>query len=58
MGNSARDNPERQCRWFQVHCSLKKFERIGTKGRGTVFASAKGKQQKEVRQVKSLETVY
>ena len=26
--------------------SLKKFERIGTKGRENVFASAKGKQQK------------
>ena len=46
MGKSARDNPERHCGWFQIHCSLKKFERIGTKGRGNVFARAKGKQKK------------
>ena len=29
---SARDNPERHCGWFWVHCSSEKFERIGTKG--------------------------
>ena len=43
---SARDNPERHCGWFWVHCSSKKFERIGTKGHENVFSSAKGKQQK------------
>ena len=31
---------------FSVLCFSKKFERIGTKGHGNVFASAKGKQQK------------
>ena len=46
VGKGARDNPERHCGWFQIHCSLMEFERIGTKGRGNVFASAKGKQQK------------
>ena len=25
---SARDNPERYCGWFWVHCSSKKFERM------------------------------
>ena len=29
---SVRDNPERYCGWFWVHCSSEKFERIGTKG--------------------------
>ena len=43
---SARDNPERHCGWFSVHCSSEKFEKIGTKGHGNVFASAKEKQQK------------
>ena len=28
VGKSAHDNPERYCRWFWVHCSSKKFERI------------------------------
>ena len=37
----ARDNPERHCGWFWVLCFSKKFERIGTKGHGNVFASAK-----------------
>ena len=46
VGKSARDNPERHCGWFKVHCSSKKFERIATKGHENVFASAKGKQQK------------
>ena len=45
-GKSASDNPERHCGWFWVHCSSEKFERIGTKGHGNMFASAKGKQQK------------
>ena len=45
VGKSARDNPERHCGWFKVHCSLMNFERIGTKSHGNVFASAKGKQQ-------------
>ena len=40
-----RDNPERHCGWFYVHSSIMNFERIGTKGHGNVFASAKGKQQ-------------
>ena len=46
VGNSARDNPERHCGWFSVLFFSKKFERIGTKGLGNVFASAKRKQQK------------
>ena len=46
VGKSARDNLERYCGWFWVLCFSKKFERIGTKGHGNVFASAKGKQQK------------
>ena len=45
-GKSASDNPERHCGWFWVRCSSEKFERIGTKGHGNMFASAKGKQQK------------
>ena len=32
--------------FLKIHCPLKKFERIGTKGHGNVFASAQGKQQK------------
>ena len=28
VGKSARDNPERCCGWFWVHCSSKKFERM------------------------------
>ena len=28
VGESARDNPERYCGWFWVHCSSKKFKRI------------------------------
>ena len=28
VGKSARNNPERYCRWFWVHCSSKKFERM------------------------------
>ena len=44
VGKSARNNPERHCGWFEVHCSLKKFETIGTKGRGNVFVSAKGRE--------------
>ena len=31
VGKSARDNPERHCGWFWVHCSSEKFKRIGTK---------------------------
>ena len=31
---------------FEFFFFSKKFERIGTKGHGNVFASAKGKQQK------------
>ena len=58
VGKCARDNPERHCGWFWVHCSSKKFERICTRGHGHMFASAKGKQQKCVRQLKSSETVY
>ena len=46
VGKSVRDNPERHCGWFLVLFFSKKFERIGTKGHGNVFASAKGKQQK------------
>ena len=46
VGKSARDNPERHCGWFWIHCSSEKFERIGTKGHENVFASANGKQQK------------
>ena len=28
VGKSARDNPERYCGWFCVHCSSEKFERM------------------------------
>ena len=28
VGKNARDNPERYCGWFWVHCSSKKFERM------------------------------
>ena len=35
-----------------------KFERIGTKGHENAFASANGKQQKQVRQLQSSGTVY
>ena len=47
VGKSARDNPERHCGWFQIHCSSEKFERIGTKGHDNVFVSANGKQKKQ-----------
>ena len=40
VGKSAPDNPERHCGWFWVHCSSEKFERIGTKVHGNMFASA------------------
>ena len=39
---SARDNLERYCGWFLVHC----FSKNGKKFHGRMFASAKGKQQK------------
>ena len=58
VGKSARDNAERHCGWFWIHCSSEKFERIGTKGNENVFASANGKQQKQVRQLQSPGTVY
>ena len=58
VGKSARDNPERHCGWFWIHCSSEKFERIGSKGSENVFASANGKQQKQVRQPQSPGTVY
>ena len=28
VGKSARDNPERYCGWFLVHCFSRKFERM------------------------------
>ena len=28
VGKSARDNPEKHCGWFWVHCFLKKFQRM------------------------------
>ena len=28
VGKSARDNPERHCGWFLVHCFSRKFERM------------------------------
>ena len=46
VGKSARDNPKRHYGWFSVPFFSKKFERIGTRGHGNVFARAKGKQQK------------
>ena len=57
VGKSARGNPERHCGWFWVHCSSKKFERIGTKGHENVFLSVKGKQQKYVRQLKCIDHI-
>jgi len=41
VGKSARDNPERYCGWFLVHCLAN-----GKRGHGRMFARAKGKQQK------------
>ena len=38
VGKSARDNPERHCGWFRVLFFSQKFERIGRKGHGNVFA--------------------
>ena len=55
---SGKKHATRHCGWFWVLCFSKKFERIGTKGYGTLFASAKGKQQKKVRQLQSSGTVY
>ena len=34
VGKSARDNPERYCGWFLVHCSSKKFERMALETMG------------------------
>ena len=28
VGKSARDNPERHCGWFQVHCSLRNLKEL------------------------------
>ena len=56
VGKSARDNPDRHCGWFRVLFFSKKFERIGTKGLGNVFASAKGKQQKYSRSLSVVQT--
>jgi len=28
VGKTARDNPERYCAWFCIHCFSKKFERM------------------------------
>ena len=28
VGKSARDNPDRYCGWFWIHCSSKKFKRM------------------------------
>ena len=50
---SARDNLERYCGWFLVHC----FSKNGKKFHGRMFASAKGKQQKQVRQLQCQEQV-
>ena len=47
VGRSARDNRERYCGWFWVHCSSKKFERMALETMDIImFANAKGKQQK------------
>ena len=46
VGKSARDNPERYCGWFWVHCSSKKVDRMAGEAMDSMFASAKGKQQK------------
>ena len=32
VGKSARDNPERYCGWFLVHCFSKKFQRMAREG--------------------------
>ena len=48
---STRDNPERYCRWFWVHCSSKTFERMAREAYRRMFASAKGKWQKLFRQL-------
>ena len=46
VGKSARDNPQRYCGWFGVHCSSKKFERMSQDLCDVMFAITKGKQQK------------
>ena len=43
---SARDNPERYCRWVWVHCSSKKFERMAREAMDICLRVLKGKQQK------------
>ena len=52
---STRDNPERYCRWFWVHCSSKTFERMAREAYRRMFASAKGKWQKLFRQLQCQE---
>ena len=42
VGKSARDNLERYCGWFLVHCFSKKFQRMSREA-ARMFASAKGK---------------
>ena len=44
VGKSARDNPERYCGWFYGSLFFKEISNNGKRGRGRMFASAKGKQ--------------
>ena len=55
VGKSARDNPERYCGWFFGLLVFKEISKNGTRGHGLMFASAKGKQQKLVRQLECQE---
>ena len=56
VGKSARDNPERYCGWLLGHWFSKKFQRMAQEATD-MFASAKGKQQKQVRQLQCQEQV-
>ena len=46
VAKSARDNPERYCGWFLVHCFFKEISKNGKRSYGHMLASVKGKQQK------------
>ena len=56
VGKSARDNPERYCGWVVLSSLFfKEIQEIGKRGHGHMSASAKGKQQKQVRQLQCQE---
>ena len=41
VGKSARDNPERHCGWFLVHCFSKKFQRMAREAMGVCLRGLK-----------------